>query len=75
LRYLACRPQPTEWQRIANKIDAAFVAAWSDFVGVDRRLHQRWTFNHFVIAVWRTKEAECSTQMPTIFENTAACSL
>jgi hypothetical protein len=25
---------------------------------VDRRLHQRWTFNHFFIAVWRAKAAE-----------------
>ena len=25
---------------------------------MDRRLHQRWTFNHFFIAVWRAKAAE-----------------
>jgi hypothetical protein len=25
---------------------------------VDRRLHRHWRFNHFVIAVWRAKEAE-----------------
>lgn len=35
-----------------GKIDAAFIFAWSDFVSVDRRLHQRWTLNHFFIAVW-----------------------
>jgi hypothetical protein len=28
------------------------------FVSVDHRLHQRWTFNHFFIAVWRAKAAE-----------------
>jgi hypothetical protein len=52
--------QPIEWQRIGNQIDAAFVFARSDFVGVDRRLHQRWTFNHFFIAVRSTKEPECT---------------
>jgi hypothetical protein len=26
--------EPTEWQRIGNQIDAAFVAAWTDFVRV-----------------------------------------
>jgi hypothetical protein len=25
---------------------------------VDRRLHQRWTFNHFGVAVWKAKAAE-----------------
>ena len=51
-------PEPTEWQHIGNQIDAAFVFAGSDFVDVHRRLHQRWTLNHFFIAVWRAKEAE-----------------
>jgi hypothetical protein len=27
-------PQPTEWQRIGNQIDAAFVFARPDFVNV-----------------------------------------
>jgi hypothetical protein len=27
-------PQPTEWQRIGNQIDAAFIFARSDFVKV-----------------------------------------
>jgi len=31
------------------------ILARADFVNVDRRLHQRWTLNHFVIAVWRAK--------------------
>jgi predicted alpha/beta hydrolase len=34
------------------------IAAWPDFVSVDGRLHQRWTLNHFFIAVWRAKEAQ-----------------
>jgi len=29
-------PQPTEWQRIGNQIDAAFVLARTDFVNVHR---------------------------------------
>jgi len=28
-------PQPTERQHIADEIDAAFIAAWADFVNVD----------------------------------------
>jgi hypothetical protein len=28
-------PQPTEWQRIADQIDAAMIFARSDFVNVD----------------------------------------
>jgi hypothetical protein len=27
-------PQPTEWQRIGNQIDAAFISAWANFVNV-----------------------------------------
>jgi hypothetical protein len=27
-------PQPTEWQRIGNQIDAAFIFARADFVNV-----------------------------------------
>jgi len=27
-------PQATEWQRIENQIDAAFIFAWTDFVNV-----------------------------------------
>jgi hypothetical protein len=30
-----CVPQPTEWQRIGNQIDAAMIFARSDFVSVD----------------------------------------
>jgi hypothetical protein len=41
-----------EWQHIGNQIDAAFIFTRVDFVNVNRRLHQRWTFNQFVIAVW-----------------------
>jgi hypothetical protein len=40
-------PKPTEWQRIGNQIDAAFIFAGSDFVSVNRRLHSRRTFNRF----------------------------
>jgi len=29
-------PQPTEWQRIGNQIDAAFILARADFVNVVR---------------------------------------
>jgi hypothetical protein len=29
-------PEPTEWQRIGNQINAALVFAWSDFVNVHR---------------------------------------
>jgi hypothetical protein len=39
-------------------INAAMIFSRADFVNVDRRLHQRWTFNHFVIAAWKAKEAE-----------------
>jgi hypothetical protein len=46
-------PQPTEWERIGNKIDTATIFARADFVNVDRR----WTFNHFFIAVWSAKDA------------------
>jgi hypothetical protein len=27
-------PEPTEWQRIGNQIDAAFIFAWAYFVNV-----------------------------------------
>ena len=30
-------PQPTEWQRIGNQIDAATIFARADFVGVHRK--------------------------------------
>jgi hypothetical protein len=33
-------PQPTEWQRIDNQIDAAFIFARSDFVNVVIRLRR-----------------------------------
>ena len=55
-RRMGSRP---EWQRIGNEIDAAMIFARADFVSVDRRLHQRWTLNHFFIAVWSAKETEC----------------
>ena len=29
-------PQPTEWQRIGNQIDAALILARADFVSVHR---------------------------------------
>jgi len=45
-------------QRIGNQINAAMIFKRADFVSVDRRLHQRWTFNHFVIALWTAKTAE-----------------
>ncbi len=35
-RVLPGIPQPSEWQRIGNKIDAAFVFPRADFVNVDR---------------------------------------
>jgi hypothetical protein len=31
-------PQATEWQRIGNQIDAAFIVAWPDFLKVRRTL-------------------------------------
>jgi hypothetical protein len=46
-----------EWQHIGNQIDTAFIFARANFVNVDRRLHWRWTFNHFFIAVWSAKDA------------------
>jgi len=30
--------RPTEWQRIGNQMDAAFVFTWSDFVKVYREV-------------------------------------
>jgi hypothetical protein len=62
-------PQATEWQRIGNESDAAFIFARADFVKVDRRLHQRWTLNHFFVAVRSAKEAE-SAIMKTLIKNT-----
>jgi hypothetical protein len=38
-------PQPTEWQRIGNQIDAAFVFALADFVEV-----HLWLYGHRVSA-------------------------
>jgi len=35
-------PQPTKRQRIGNKIDAALIFAWSDFVNVNDRLQIQW---------------------------------
>jgi hypothetical protein len=46
-------PQPTEWQRIGNQIDAAFIFARTDFVNV----HRDGSY-HFLIAMWRAKDAE-----------------
>jgi hypothetical protein len=51
-------PKSPEWQHIGNEINAAFVSARAHFVSVDRRSHRRWTFNHFLIALWRTKPAQ-----------------
>jgi hypothetical protein len=53
----AAVPQPAEWQRIGNQIDASTIFARAYFVSVERRLHQRWTLNHFFIAVWSAKDA------------------
>jgi hypothetical protein len=50
-------PQPTEWQRIGNQIDAATIFARAHFVKVLRTRHRDCSY-HFVIAVWRAKEAE-----------------
>src|SRR5262249_5793140 len=33
-------PLATEWQRIGDQIDTAFIFARANFVNVDRRLHQ-----------------------------------
>jgi len=32
---LSGKPQPTEWQRIGDQIDAAMILAQADFVKVD----------------------------------------
>jgi|SRR5215468_1608033 len=32
-------PEPAEWQRIGNQVNAAFIAAWADFVNVLNRFH------------------------------------
>jgi hypothetical protein len=48
----------TKRQHIGNQINAAFIIARSDFVSVERRLHERWILNHFFIVVWSAKEAE-----------------
>ena len=50
-------PQSTEWQHIGNQIDPATIFALSDFVNVLRACHRDRSY-HFVIAVWRAKEAE-----------------
>src|SRR4029453_3160330 len=33
-------PQPTEWQRIGNEINAPFIFAWADFVNVHGMLQR-----------------------------------
>jgi hypothetical protein len=50
-------PQTTEWQRIGNQIDAAFIFARSDFVNVFEP-HRLFSLYHFVVAMWRAKRAE-----------------
>jgi hypothetical protein len=47
-------PQPAEWQGVTDEIDAAMIFAGADFVNVHFA-----TLYHFLIAVWRAKQAEC----------------
>jgi hypothetical protein len=47
-------PQLSEWQRIADQIDAAMIFARADFLNVHFAASYR-----FVVAVCRAKEAEC----------------
>jgi hypothetical protein len=49
-------PPPTEWQRIGNQIDAAMIFARANFINVLRVSHCACSY-HFVVAVWRAKEA------------------
>jgi hypothetical protein len=35
-------PQPTEWQRIGNQIDATMIFARADFIFMHRKMHSGW---------------------------------
>jgi len=52
---------PTEWQRIGDQIDAAFVFAWSDFVDMPR-IHNGWLIDWLdercPNSLWRTTGVE-----------------
>jgi len=37
-------PEPTEWQRIGNQIDAAIIFTWADFVNVHRWQRRKLVF-------------------------------
>src|SRR6516164_4100992 len=52
-------PQPTEWQRVGNQIDAAMILARSDFVNVFELSHRFVLLYHFFcVATRRAKTAE-----------------